>query len=395
MDLIALLQQIAVPRPNHGDAVDNTARFLVQWLAGWGIDAQVQAFVLRPWIMLAVAVALVLCALFFVIAIVKKRPKIALVLSLGMPLLLVAELEQFTPIVSWIGSKPGSNIVVQYRVPQPAQEIVLMAHYDAKSDFWDHEQRARVYRLMPAFFGLAIALALWTFAVRRRPALGHGAPRAVALALATLYLGYACMVALGFGGFVFVDKQRDSPGTVDNATSVTALLALAKDIQQGQVALGTSNVTIVLTGGEEVILQGAHHYVQERLQRGIDPKVPVALVNLELVGQAGALSYARGNGVFLKFHAPDPTLRTQIGAAWKAVSGKDMVEGPLSTNDAERFHAAGLPAITIGHNGLPGPGWGGLHSETDDLARVDAKNLELTVHMLKQFITSQTGRTAR
>lgn len=388
MDLIALLQQIAVPRPNHGEAVDAMARFLVQWLGGWGIDAQVQAFVLRPWIMLILAAVLVLCAALFVVAIVKKRPKTALLLALGVPLLLVAELEQFIPVVSWIGSKPGSNIVVEYHVPQPAREIVFMAHYDSKSDFWDHEQRAQVYRLMLPFFGLAIALALWTFAVRRRPALGHGAPRAVAVALAALYLGYACMVALGFGGFVFVDQRHDSPGTVDNATSVTALLALAKNIQQHKVNLGTSNVTIVLTGGEEVILQGAHHYVNERLQRGLDPDVPLALVNLELVGQAGSSSYARGSGVFLKFHAPDPALRTQIGAAWKAVSGQDMVEGASSTNDAERFHAAGLPAITIGHNGLPGPGHGGLHADTDDLARVDAKNLELTVLMLETFITS-------
>lgn len=388
MDLIALLQHIAVPRPNHGSAVDETARFLVQWLTGWGIDVQTQAFVLRPWIMLAVALALVLCALLFVIAIVKKRPKIALVLALGMPLLLVAEMEQFTPVVSWIGSKPGSNIVVQYQVPQPARELVFMAHYDSKTDFWDHEQRAQVYRLMLPFFGLALALALWTFAVRRRQALGRGAPRAVAVALATLYLGYIGLVALGFGGFVFVDQRHDSPGVVDDATSVTALLALAKNIQQHKVDLGTSNVTIVLTGGEEVILQGAHHYVKERLKRGIDPNVPVSLVNLELAGQVGQLNYRRGDGVFLKFYAPDPALRERVGAAWKAVSGQDMVEGEPSTNDAERFHAAGLPAITIGHDGLPGPGHHGLHSEADNLTRVDAKNLELTVRMLEKYITS-------
>ncbi len=388
MDMIGILKQIAVLRPNYSDAVDGTAGFLMHLLRGWGIDYQVQEFYLRPWIMLILAITIIVCAVLFAIAIVKKRPVVALSLAAGLPLLLVLEFELFVPVVSWIGGKTGKNIVVEYRSPAPAREIVFMAHYDSKSDFWDHEQRARVYRFMPAFFILAIALALWTFAARRKEALGRGAPRAVALALASLYVGYIFLVALGFGGFVLVGDRHASPGTVDNATSVTALLALAKDIHEKKVPLGSSNVTIVLTGGEEVNLQGAHHYLKQRVKRGLNHATPLSLVNLELAGQPGNLSYARSDGVFLKYYAPDPGLVARAGAAWKAVSGRDIVEGETITDDAQRFLAAGIPAITIGHDGVPGPGFGGLHCEKDDMARVDRNNLELTVRMLEKLITS-------
>jgi hypothetical protein len=388
MDLIPILKQIAVPRPNYSDAVDGTASFLMHLLRGWGIDYQVQEFYLRPWVMLILAITILALSILFALAIIKKRPVIALSFAVAVPLLLVLEFELFVPVVSWIGGKQGKNIVVEYRAPAPAREIVFMAHYDSKSDFWDHEQRAKVYRFMPAFFILAIALALWTFAVRRRESLGRGAPRAAAVALASLYVVYICLVALGFGGFVLVSDRHSSPGTVDNASSVTALLALAKDVKDGKVPIGSSNITIVLTGGEEVNLQGAHHYLRERINRGLDKSIPLSMVNLELAGQPGNLSYARKDGVFLKYFTPDQDLVAKAGLAWKAVSGRDISEGETITDDAQRFLAAGIPAITIGHDGLPGPGFGGLHCEMDDMSRVDGKNLELMVRMIEKFVTS-------
>ncbi len=48
--------------------------------------------------------------------------------------------------------------------------------------------------------------------------------------------------------------------------------------------------------------------------------------------------------------------------------------------------AAGVPSITIGHNGLPGPGLGGFHCEKDGMARVDPENLKLMVRVLVKII---------
>ncbi len=61
-------------------------------------------------------------------------------------------------------------------------------------------------------------------------------------------------------------------------------------------------MTILLTAGEEVNLQGAHHYVRKFIRDNEGGKaLPRFLVNLELAGQCGNLFYARKVGVFLKY----------------------------------------------------------------------------------------------
>ena len=56
------------------------------------------------------------------------------------------------------------------------------------------------------------------------------------------------------------------------------------------------------------------------------------------------------------------------------------------TDDSQRFMAAGIPSITIGHNGVPGMGRGGFHSEKDNMGRVNPDNLALMVKVLEKFI---------
>ncbi|TAL35238.1 MAG: M20/M25/M40 family metallo-hydrolase [Spirochaetes bacterium] len=389
MDLKSILEAIAVPRPNYSAAVDKTADFISGTLSAWGVPFTAQEFPLRPWIMLILAITMLILAGLFAWSVARKRPLAALALALAAPAILVIELELFTPVVSWVAEKPGKNIIVEFKSAHPERELVFMAHYDSKSDFWDHEERARVYRFLPLFFVLAIALALWTFAARRSEKLGSGVPRAIAVGLAACHVLYFCLVALGFGGFIFVRDAHTSPGTADNATSVTALMALAKDLRGGKLDIGTSNVTILFTAGEEVNLQGADYFLKQRAKGapGMKP-APMSVINLELAGQVGDFCYAVRDGVFLKYYTPDPVLVAKAGAAWTSVSGRKMVEGEVITDDAQRFMAAGIPSVTLGHNGTPGPGFGGFHSEKDSMARIDLKNLDLMVKTLERLIVS-------
>ena len=387
MDMMAVLERIAVPRPNHSEALDRTASYLKDMLTSWGIPFAVQEFTLRPYFMLFVGITILLLALGFVFAIYKKRPVAALILALAIPVVLVLEYEFFVPVTSWMAQKKAENIIMHFPSSSAVREFIFCAHYDSKTDFWDHIQRARIYQFIPGAIVMSVLLAFWTFFVQRKVALSKKIPRMITLALAVIFVFYIGLLALGFGGFVFVPERNHSYGAVDNGAAVVSLLALARDIHDKKIDIGSSSVTILLTAGEEVNLQGAHQYVKEFIN--IDrrkEKIPRYCVNLELAGQKGNLFYARKVGIFLKFYAASPELVSRIESSWHSVTGRTVDTDKASTDDSQRFMAAGIPSITIGYNGVPGMGMGGFHSEKDNMGRVNPDNLALMVKVLEKFI---------
>ena len=212
------------------------------------------------------------------------------------------------------------------------------------------------------------------------------------LVLAGAVAVYWGLIFLGFGGYILIAPDRQSFGAVDDGSSVAALLALSRDIHDGKVDNGNSNVTIVFTSGEEVTLQGAHAYVLERFGKGQKPAVPISLVNLEIAGQGGPMIFWKKDGVFIKFYDADPGLAERLGAAWKEVAGTAMEPRPAITDDAQRFMAAGMPAITVGNAGLPGLGEGWFHSTRDDPGRVNPDNLILVIKALERYIEGYNSR---
>ena len=387
MNMMEILRTLAVPRPNHGDAAGATAGYIKTLLTARDIPFSVQEFPLSPYFMLIMAITLLLMAALFTLAVIRKKPLIALALALAIPALLVLEYELFVPVVTWLSRRKGENIIIQFNAARAARELIFCAHYDSKTDFWDHVQRARIYMLLPYFLPGAMLLALWTFLARKFEKLRTITAERITAALALLFTAYISLVSLGFGGFVLLPDRMSSPGFADNAGSVTVLLSLADELRRGVIRPGASKITILLTGGEEVNLQGSHHYVQSRLTRDADKNAPPAFcVNLELAGQNGDLFHAAKHGVFLKYYSPSGELITRLGRAWRGVSGKDIVPGEKITDDAQRFLSAGIPAVTIGHTGLPGKGTARLHCNEDSLDRIDPKNLALLVKALGAFI---------
>jgi hypothetical protein len=387
MDLYEILAHFSVTRPNQGQALEETAKYIQALLSGWGIQFAVQEFTLRPYMQLLVGITILLLAILLFILVLKKKSLSALIVCLVIPLLLIAEFELFIPVVSGIIQKTGQNIILTFDVPNPARDLIFAAHYDSKTDFWDHIQRARIYAFIPVAIGLGLIVAVFTFFSRKYASLKKKAVTAAVLTLAGIVVVYWGLVFLGFGGYIFLPIDRQSRGSVDDGGSVVALLALSKDIHDGKVNLGNSRVTILLTSGEEVNLQGADRYVQERFYKGEKPALPVSLVNLELVGQNGPMIYWKKDGEFLKFYDADPGLINRVGEAWKTASGKDVEPGHMFiTDDAQRFLTAGIPAVTIGNSGLPGLGEAGFHCTADNPGRVNVDNLKLMVMVLERYI---------
>ena len=387
MDLNEILAHLSVPRPGQSQAMEETAKYIQALLNSWGIQFAVQEFTLRPYMQLLVGCTILLLAILLFILVLKKKSIAALIVALAIPFLLIAEFEFFIPLVSGLIQKVGQDIVVTFNVPNPARELVFAAHYDSKTDFFDHIQRARVYMFIPVAVGLAVILAVFTFFSRKYAALKKKGVTVAVLSLAGIVVVYWGLVSLAFGGYIFLPPDRQSYGSVDDGASVAALLTLSRDIHDGKVDLGNSRVTILLTCGEETNLQGADPYVQGRFHKGEKTVPPVSLVNLELVGQNGPMIYWKKDGEFLIYYNADSNLITRVGEAWKTESGMALEPGHLLiTDDAQRFMTAGIPSITIGNSGEPGLGEAGFHSTADNPGRVNIDNLKLMIRVLERYI---------
>jgi hypothetical protein len=144
--MMQILRNLAVPRPNHRDTVDEAGKYLQQVLAGWDIPYTLQHFSLRPHMQLLVGLACLIFSLLFVVFIFRRKilPAVLMVVAIGV--VLVVEFELLTPVVSWLIEKPGTNITVNFVVPDPVREIIFCAHYDSKTDVFDHIQRGRIYQ---------------------------------------------------------------------------------------------------------------------------------------------------------------------------------------------------------------------------------------------------------
>jgi hypothetical protein len=341
---------------------------------------------------LLLGATILLLAILLFVFVLKKKPLAALIMALAIPVVLILEFELFIPVVTALVTKGGENIILNFSVPNPARELVFAAHYDSKTDFWDHIQRSKIYAFIPLAVIIGLAVAIFVFFTRRYTVLRKKAVTAVTLVLAGAVIAYWGLVFLGFGGYIFIPADRQSFGSVDDGGSVAALLVLSKDIHDGKVNTGNSNITIVFTSGEEVSLQGAHAYLLERFGKGQKPAVPVSMVNLELAGQNGTMVYWKKDGQFLKFYDADPGLAERLGAVWKEVAGTAMESRPALTDDAQRFMTAGIPAITVGNSGLPGLGEGWFHSTRDDPGRINPGNLKLVISTLEKYIEGYNSR---
>jgi len=392
MDLADILAHLSIPRPNHSEALGETAAYIKALLSSWGVPFVVQEFTLHPYMQLLLGITVLLLAILLFIFVFKRKPLAALITALAIPLVLILEFELFVPVVTALVAKGGENIIVNFTVTDPARELVFAAHYDSKTDFWDHIQRSKIYAFIPLAVIVGLAVAIFTFFVKRYAALRKKAVTAVTLVLAVAVVVYWGLIFLGFGGYIFIPPDRQSFGSVDDGGSVAALLALSKDIHDGKVDIGNSNITIVLTSGEEVSLQGSHAYILERFGKGNKPAVPISLVNLELAGQNGTMVYWKKDGQFLIFYAADAGLADRLGAAWKEVAGKDMESRPAITDDAQRFMSAGIPAITVGNSGLPGLGEGSFHSTMDNPGRLNPDNLKLMIKALERYVEDYNSR---
>jgi ABC-type sugar transport system permease subunit len=81
-----------------------------------------------------------------------------------------------------VGAEKRGNIIMHFPSSSAVRELIFCAHYDSKTDFWGHIQRAMVYQFIPVAVEMSVLLVLWTFFVRRKGALSKKIFRIITLA---------------------------------------------------------------------------------------------------------------------------------------------------------------------------------------------------------------------
>lgn len=241
------------------------------------------------------------------------------------------------------------NLIGRRRPGQPTAtraRVVFMAHHDSKSQTLPTGVRVAVVSIV-AIGGLSLAL------IRLLDALTIAVP-----ASAANVVGLVLFTALGL--LALNRTGNGSPGAIDNASGLAALLELARGWRPR--ADPPIEVLFVATGAEEIGLDGARAFL-DRHDAWLRHQ-PTLILNLDSLG-AGDRILLAGDPHSLEL-AEAVALDQQIETSRLRVIGAGM--------DHEPFARAGIPALSL-LGDVVGESLR-LHTRRDTIEHVDLGNLE-------------------
>lgn len=235
----------------------------------------------------------------------------------------------------------SENIWADLHPSDNASRLIISAHYDSKSQ--SLKLKSRIYWLGAGMVSLVLLSVVY---------LKHSYyPSAWHLPAANILGMTAAISALRL---MVVGTGNESPGALDNASGVGAVLACAEYFAQNPPA-GIS-IRYLFFGAEEYGLQGSVHHVEAHLKewQSFD-----RVVNFDGVGISGALRWATS----LVPSKSDPLVKQVIGAAHQAgVSLKRIPLYPGLMMDHIPFQSISVPAVSLC---CVAPASGLIHSSRD------------------------------
>lgn len=380
-DYQSLMQILSVPRPNGSPALTQTRRALQDWLTQRSIPHRAHAFRLYPFFFEAIGLWLILSRTLLAFAVWFRWGWAVLPVALIGLLGGLLDVLLHWPLVTWPGARVAENILIEFEPLEPAaQEIVLSAHYDTKTEPLDHRQRMFFLQKLP--LGILLSVLLGLLGPLDGWLLAQGSSWAsltfwlsVGLTIPLLILTWGLGLNFSIGRFI-----QPSHGAVDNGTSCAALLGLAEKLAEDSNALTRTKVTLALFAGEEVNLQGSRAYVNGR-----DWPLPAIALNLEALAQDGVYLYWEQDGSVFKLVPTSPEVNRILSAAVMEVTDAEAQPAGPVISDGASFLAAGIPTAVMGTFDTQ-LALTGFHRPTDNLTRAVLPRLPETVKILHHII---------
>ena len=343
VDYNQLMGYLSVPRPNGSSAERRTRHALLGWLDGCGIPHHTQDFCLYPYFFIAIGLWLIFSRSLLALAIWFRSGWPAFWIALVGLLGGLVDVAFNIPLVSWPGATRGENILIEFGPDAPDQEIVISAHYDSKTELLDHQQR--LFFIKNLRLGIALTITLGLLGPLDGWLLLQDASWAtltfwlgVVLSLPLLFLAWGIGLNMSFGWL-----RAASQGAVDNGAACAILLGLAARLQQGNIELERTRLTLALFGGEEVNMQGSRAYANGR-----NWPLPALALNLEVMAQDGDYVFWEWEGTSMVLAPTNDQINRTISEVIESVSGVSAWPAGPVTSDGYSFLRVGVPATTIG-----------------------------------------------
>ena len=258
-----LLPRLAeVPRENGTAALHQAANFILERLEASGVDVELVAFTATPWALRLAGVIALAAGLLYFKMMRSGRYGAAIAVTLAIPAILLAELEFHQPVFGWIGAQTQHHVLATLPARAPLQRLIFTAHYDTKTDLFDHIERAPVDFLGPPVVVLMLAGAVAGMAFRRRKRRWLRVLVTVCAWSGAIY-GSFFFLALSSGALI----PNRSPGALDDGGACAVLVRLAEELAAAP-PLERTDVEVLLLSAEEVGVQGSWMYATDRFEIG-------------------------------------------------------------------------------------------------------------------------------
>ena len=371
-----LLPWLTVPRENGSHALAETADRLMDALAGMGFAPEAVAYLARPQALRLAGIVALLGCLFYARAMRERRFGLAAFVALAAPLLIVVDTE-VRPLYSVIESEEQVNVVARVAPAEAVeQRLILSAHYDSKTDLFDHRERRWVE-------GASVPMVVWMLvaaglgALAARPRRGEGVRRFVVASAPFAAGAYGLLTFATLTGGAF--HPRPSPGALDDGAACALILKLGERLAAAPLA--RTEVELLFLSGEEVATQGARAYAP----RVAAAEVPAAVVNLELIGAAPDLGYVAEEHFVFGSHDASPRLVALADETQRERRGFPLERFGGAVTDSREFLAAGIPAVTLASHRIGQGTPSGLHSAADGIERIDRAALDTQLDLLEDL----------
>jgi hypothetical protein len=162
-------------------------------------------------------------------------------------------------VVVGLRPKLQENSVARIPARSAKQRLIFTAHYDTKTDLFDHVVRTPIQVLGFPLCGLMIVAAFTGLAAQKTSSIGKRAERLVNLVgKAALLYGPAFFAALSAGAVL----TARSPGALDDGAACAVLVRAATELAKAPPL--SRRTSRSLFSGEELGAEGSAQYVKAR-----------------------------------------------------------------------------------------------------------------------------------
>lgn len=388
---------IARPRRVGSGEDEKVANEIEERLRGWGYQVERQPFAFST--LPNTFLTLVIFSGLFLVTIVLLAHDQALLLADVASIALIVLFIAFMPLNrvvqakslrrvpgGWRGAYPDmTRLIKRYattnliaRLPLPERSDVphlyLVAHYDSKSQRMPLAVRVTLFMLV---ISLGLTLAVLTL---------FNVPSA-------LYLLIGLLALAAGAPLLFLDVGNNSPGAIDNASSVGLVLHLAEMLAQREDGRDKLRLTILIPSAEELTLMGSVAYITEyektlRLQAG---QGGLFILNFDGIGVDGDLYYvgnsrrrADGDTIALLDHVQHACRELNVPLKRFRFVGALFDHVPFAQHG---FDAISLVAI--------GPAIRAVHTPQDSIDQLHVRGLDqagrVTLQVIEQLTTDFHG----